>query len=82
MGGEARVFDPKKKNKDRKEGKGRRYSISFFVALVILHQDDLKNRMNSYCSSYHPGAATTFYLFFCLYPSSRLLISSFEIIYS
>ena len=34
--------------------------ILFFVTLAILHQDDLKNRMNSSFSSYHPGAVRRF----------------------
>ena len=43
--------NPKKKDKDRIEGKGRRYclgaeSINFFATLTILHQDNLKNRTN------------------------------------
>ena len=30
--------------------------IKFLAALAISHQDDMKNRMNSSFSSYHPGA--------------------------
>ena len=34
--------------------------IQFLAALAILHQDYLKNRMNSFFSSYHPGATHPF----------------------
>ena len=36
--------------------------IQFLAALAIfdVNHDDLKNRMNSYCSSYHPGAIHPF----------------------
>ena len=34
--------------------------IQFLVALAILHQDNLKNRMNSSFSSYHSGAIHPF----------------------
>ena len=34
--------------------------IQILVALAILHQDDLKNRMNSSFSLYHPGAIHSF----------------------
>ena len=43
--------NPKKKDKDRIEGKGRRYcfgaeSINFFATLAMLHHNDSKNKMN------------------------------------
>ena len=34
--------------------------FEFLAALAILHKDDLKNRMNSSFSSYHPGAINPF----------------------
>ena len=34
--------------------------MKFLVTLAILHQDDLKNSMNSSFSSYHPGAIYPF----------------------
>ena len=34
--------------------------IQFLAALAISHQDDLKNKMNSSFSSYHPGAIHSF----------------------
>ena len=34
--------------------------IQFLAVLAILHQDDLKNRMNSSISLYHPGAIHDF----------------------
>ena len=65
-------------------------SIHFFAALAILHQDDLKNRMNSPDSLNHPGAkklalqgmnqfcppisSDDLCLLFCLYHRSKAII--------
>ena len=52
---------------NRSAGKGRRIRclggtefIQFLAALAVLHQDDLKNRMNSSVSSYPPCASHPF----------------------
>ena len=36
--------------------------IQFLAALTILHPDDLKKRMNSFVSSYHPGLINSFFI--------------------
>ena len=39
--------------------------MQFLAELAILHQDDLKNRMNSYFSPYRPGQGCRSALIFC-----------------
>ena len=48
----------KDKDKDRREGKGRRCGtelLQFFAALAIFHQEDLKKKMNRITATWRNG---------------------------
>ena len=87
---------PQKKNLNRREGKGHRWGtklIQFLAALAILHQDDLKNRMN--CTSIwrigwinpflqiilvqnsSANSSDDICLLFCIYTSSMYELNSY-----